>query len=155
MKKETDPVTDDEWLLRRVFVDKFNTSRVPLISPKAFEPRVNGRDPDITGISLYRLSCLSTPHQVLQGIPSEKRHNSGVVKLQVIAVSSLDTLRLTIRNDSRPPIPGHVVIPELNSSSYSKARPSFTPTLLALAKLASENENIVILPTALQANDEK
>lgn len=54
MKSEDDPITDDEWLLRRVRVEKFRTNKLPVVSPNAFEPRIRGRDPDGDGISLHR-----------------------------------------------------------------------------------------------------
>lgn len=58
MKSEDAPITDDEFLLRRVRCEKFRSNEVPRISPNAFEPRISGRDPDIDGISLYREACL-------------------------------------------------------------------------------------------------
>jgi hypothetical protein len=59
MKHEFDPVTDDEWLLRRVHRQYFRNDPNLLISPSAFEPRVKGREPDVDGISLFRLACLA------------------------------------------------------------------------------------------------
>lgn len=52
MKAESDPITEDELLLRRVRIEKFCTNEVPLISPNAFEPRIQGRDPDIRLVML-------------------------------------------------------------------------------------------------------
>ena len=58
LKDENDPITPDEWFLRRVHCDKFRTDKTPLISPNAFEPRIKGRDPDKDGISLFRCAVL-------------------------------------------------------------------------------------------------
>jgi hypothetical protein len=49
MKAETDPITEDEWLIRLVWEDRV-TTRVPITSPNAFEPRKIETD----GISFYR-----------------------------------------------------------------------------------------------------
>jgi hypothetical protein len=88
MKSETDPITDDEWLLRRVRIEKFRTDKVPLISPNAFEPRVKGRDPDTDGISLYRAACLADPSEVLATIAPERMHEYGIVRIPVSLLAS-------------------------------------------------------------------
>jgi hypothetical protein len=147
MKPETDPIADDEWLLRRVRVERFRTDKTPIISPNAFEPRLPGpkvRDPDTEGISLYRQACLASPEDVLGTVAEDKRHGYGIVR---IPVSLLRTLNLTIviRQDSR--ILGHVVIPELNATAYAADKAPFTPTLLRLAEAASEDANIVRRPS--------
>ncbi len=54
MKDQQDPITDDEWLLRRVHKEYFESLVPPLIRPYAFKPQLTGRFPDIAGISLYR-----------------------------------------------------------------------------------------------------
>src|SRR5689334_1348658 len=74
MKSEGDPITDDEWLLRRVRIEKFRTDRVPIISPNAFEPRVRGCDVDMDGISLYRAACIADPSEVLATVAPERQH---------------------------------------------------------------------------------
>lgn len=89
MKVELDPIMDDEWLLRRVYVDFFRTAKVPLISPNAFEPRIKGREPDETGISPFRSACLMNVRQALEALAEERRHLSGVVQLQVVQVCRL------------------------------------------------------------------
>jgi hypothetical protein len=53
-KHESEPIGDDEWLLRRVRRERFRPLQIPLIAPAAFEPRIKGRDPDVDGISLFR-----------------------------------------------------------------------------------------------------
>ena len=147
MKPETDPIADDEWLLRRVRVERFRTDKTPIISPNAFEPRLPGpkvRDPDTEGISLYRQECLASPEAILGTVDEDKRHAYGIVR---IPVSLLRTLNLTIeiRQDTR--ILGHVVIPELNATAYTADKASFTPTLLRLAEAASEDANILRRPS--------
>lgn len=143
MKLETDPITDDEWLLRRVRVERFRTDKTPMISPNAFEPRLRGRDVDTDGISLYRQACLASPEDILAPVPEDKRHEFGIVRVPVSLIKSLG-LSVEIRQDHR--VPGHVVIPELNASAYEAHKAKFTPIKLRLAEVASEEPNILRYP---------
>ncbi|WP_439622860.1 hypothetical protein [Gemmata sp.] len=142
MKAETDPITEDEWLIRIVHFDKF-TGRVPPVSPNAFEPRVKGEHADTTGLSLIREACLVAPEQALDVIAPDKRAMKGLVR---IPMTLLLELRLTARPEPIEPVAGHVVIPELNSTNYAANKASFTPTKLRLAEVASEN--IVLRPSS-------
>jgi hypothetical protein len=145
MKAETDPIADDEWLLRRVRIEKFRTNKVPMISPNAFEPRIKGRDPDTDGISFYRAACLVDPSEVLATIAPERRHEYGIVR---ISVSLLKSLQLSVQSKPDDRIRGHVVVPELNSADYESDKSRFTLIKERLAAQASEDENIVKQPTA-------
>lgn len=156
MKLEDEPIDDEEWLLRRVFIDCFPRAGNDAFSPRAFEPRITGRDPDVDGISLYRLDCVSTPADVLGQIADPVKHRKkGVVKIAVISVRNLREMRLTIRHcpDDDGPlekrIPGHVLIPELNSIAYAADKTRFTPVLKALADLAGKPGAIVVSPPDL------
>jgi hypothetical protein len=145
MKSEADPITEDEWLLRRVHKDRFRSDKVPVISPSAFEPRIKGREPDEDGISLYREACLSSPEDALAAVAEGKRDSFGIVRLPVRALRNLD---LTIESKPDDRILGHVVIPELRASAFAASKQSFTPILLDLARIASEEENVVRDPRA-------
>jgi hypothetical protein len=136
MKSETDPITADEWLLRMVWEDRF-TKKVPLISPRAFEPRT-GKHPDTDGLSLFREACVTNPTDVLAVIAEDKRAKYGIVRIPVAALGGLGLTVSTSRNDT---VAGHVVIPELNSTAFQdKANtPFFVRTQLALAVIASAN----------------
>jgi hypothetical protein len=144
MKSEGDPITEDEWLLRRVRIEQFRTDKSPIISPNAFEPRVKGRDPDTDGISLYRAACLSDPSEVLETVSPARRHEYGIVRVPVSFIKSLG-LSVHPKPDNR--IKGHVVIPELNSPAYEAAKASFTPKKEKLAVEASKVENILRQPS--------
>ena len=146
MKSEDDPVTDDEWLLRRVRVEQFRTDKLPVISPNAFEPRIKGRDPDTDGISLYRATCLADPSDILATISSERLHEYGIVRLQV---SFLKSLNLTVLSKPDDRVKGHVVIPELNSGNYESDKARFTAIKVKLAAEASKDENILRQPQAV------
>lgn len=149
MKPENDPITDDEWLLRRVWRDRFRTEKIPIISPGAFEPRFKGHHIDSDGISLYREACLDDPADTLAEVAGDKRNSTGIVRLSVLFLKSLG---LTAANRPRPGIKGHVVIPELNSDDYKAAKGRFTPILKALADEASKDENIVRRPVPLPSS---
>lgn len=80
MKPETDPITEDEWLIRLVWEDRV-TERVPIISPNAFEPRKTETD----GISFYRRACLDDPADVLRAFAEGKRARYALVQVPVHA----------------------------------------------------------------------
>lgn len=146
MKNESDPITDDEWLLRRVHKSRFKTNKTPVISPSAFEPRIAGRDPDVDGISLYREACVASPEDLLATVPADKRPDQGIVRIPVTALRQLN-LDVDMKPDSR--IAGHVVIPQLNAEDFAAAKASYTPMLVDLARQASQDENIVRWPPSL------
>jgi hypothetical protein len=133
MKAETDPITEDEWLIRLIWGDRI-TNRVPVISPNSFEPR-DGRNPDTDGISFYRRDCLSDPNDALCAVPEEKRPRYGMV---LVPVSLLISIGLSVRS-APATVRGHVVVPELNIADYKSDKARFTPIKLRLAEVASEN----------------
>lgn len=142
LKAESEPISDDEKLYRRVHQIRFG----PPVSPGAFEPRVRGRDPDTDGISLYRAECLSGPDEVLNLIPdAEKRKANGIV---AVKVADLKHLGLTVAATPVACIAGHVSVPEMSSSAMldkdSKAR--CKERMFELAKIASRSENIIKQP---------
>jgi hypothetical protein len=143
MKSEAEPITDDEWLLRRVRRERFQTVKVPIISPNAFEPRIKGQDPDTDGISLHRAACLTDPIEALATIAPERRHESGIVR---IPVSLLKALNLSVASKPDERVKGHVVIPELNAAAYASDKARFVPIKLKLATEASKDENILLRP---------
>jgi len=147
MKAETDPITDDEWLLRRVRVEKFRTEKVPLISPNAFEPRVKGRDPDSDGISLYREACLTDVSEVLATIDTARWSEYGIVR---VPVSLIKSMRLSVQSTPDDRIKGHVVIPELNAGEYEANKARFTAIKEKLATEASKDENLVLRPEQIE-----
>jgi hypothetical protein len=104
MKPETDPITDDEYLLRLVWHDRF-TAKVPVISPTAFEPRVKGDHPDTDGLSMFREACLTAPSDALAVIAEDKRARNGIVRIPVVRLTELG---LTVRPSPIDAVPGQV-----------------------------------------------
>jgi hypothetical protein len=131
MKADADPITEDEWLLRLIWKDRV-TQRVPVISPNAFEPRDN----ETGGISFYRLACLNDPADALLPIHETKRDSYAIVK---VPVSLMTEFTLHVRSDPRQDVPGHVVVPELNSTDYKANKSKFATIKLRLAEMASAN----------------
>ena len=144
MKTESEPVSDDEWLLRRIRFEQFRPSKSPLVSPKAFRPRTEGREPDRDGISLYRLSCVSDFPEILTFIDPDKRLEYGIVQIPVLLIYSLG-MTVSIRPDAR--ISGHVIIPELNDSTLKSELFRLTPIMARLAAIASDPANILLRPS--------
>ena len=148
MKPENDPITDDEWILRRVHKVDFPTPSIPGVAPKAFRPRTKG-DIDTDGISVYRASCVADPVEILAAVPSDKLHEQGIVRL---SVTFLNTLGLTVVPAPEPPIPGHVVIPELNADAYTTDKKRILAIMEKLATEASKDENMVKRPDSPPAD---
>lgn len=146
MKPETDPITDDEWVLRRIHRQDFSGPSLPFVSPNGFRPRTSkqGRDIDTDGISLYRESCVAAPSDILVNVAADKLADQGIVRL---SVRFLRSLGLTI-TPSPDAIPGHVVIPQLNDAAYISAKANALALMAKLASEASKEENIVRRPDA-------
>ncbi len=148
MKKETDPIAPDEWLIRRVHRDQFRTGKDPYVSPKAFRPRVKGDQPDTDGISLFRLACLRDENDILEMISDEqKRKAIGFVRVQVAELSNLG---LTVRRTPIEAIRGHVSIPEMDVDAMSDPdkRSQINERMDKLAKLTSQDDRILRDPKA-------
>lgn len=143
MKDEADPITDDEWLIRRIPQERFSTEKVPPISTGAFEPRLKGRDIDLTGISMYRAACLADPLETLATVQEDRRHKCGLVQLQVAFLKSLG-LSVQPEHDGR--VKGHVVLPELKATDYREQREHLLPKQRKMAEEASREENILKRP---------
>lgn len=143
MKDETEAVTEDEWLVRRITAERFKRGRDPH-SPNAFEPRIKGREIDEDGISLYRLSCLSDATEVLSIVDPAKWSGIGLVRVSVRVIKSLN-LTVMIAPDIH--VRGHVVIPQMNAADYKAHKWWFEPIKRKLAEEASEELNIIRYPT--------
>lgn len=148
MKLESDDITDDEWLYRRVHETR--VANLPRVSPSAFEPRVKGTDPDVDGISLFRADCLADAEQVLEVIPAgPKRDANGLVKLRV---SEVRELGIQVRSSANGVTPGHVSLVQLNSLAFKNAetRGECRDWMNKLSEICSTEERVVIVPASLR-----
>lgn len=130
-KDESEPITDDEWLIRLVYYTNV-TGRTPTISPESFRPS----EADTDGISLFRAACLRDPAQALDAIPAEKRELKAIVQ---VPVKKLSSLSIHVRPDPIAAAPGHVLATTINIGDYKADKPRFKVILLRLAEMASEN----------------
>lgn len=140
MKSEHDPITDDELVLRLVWRDHYRAGDPLTIKPMAFKPR---RD-EVTGISVFRMECLSTPSQALQALPDPEKRAQYIIVALPIAL--LITLGLSVTTDRIESVPGHALLRELNFIAYSQNKAIWLPKTEQLAKLATER--IVFVPQA-------
>jgi hypothetical protein len=123
MKSERDDVAPDEWLLRRVHGQWFPKKQGNPFSQSAFAPRDPTKNhPDHNGISLHRLDCVAAPEDVLALIEAPaKRKAFGIVRIRA---QEFLKAGYTVKPDpdDNPDlskrIPGHVVIPEINTKAY-------------------------------------
>lgn len=152
MKAETDPITPDEFFIRRIHKSKLRAGKSPYVSPNAFEPRLpepNVKDPDTDGISLYREACLQSPEEVLANVSEEKRRAIGLVRVSGSLV--LGELKLEVIS-SQTDIRGHVVIRDIRCETYtdkSGGQERCKRLMLRLAEEASREENMVRIPPDL------
>ena len=90
MKDQEAPITDDEWVLRRVHTDNFMSLDPPRINPYAFKPQLTGRFPATIGISFYRQACVADYNHVLSKTDEAKRDKYGIVRLPIAFLKSLN-----------------------------------------------------------------
>jgi hypothetical protein len=122
MKPETDDITSDEWLLRRVHGQWFPRKKGEPFRQSAFAPRdPTKNNPDHNGISFHRLDCVAAPVDVLGLIEPTKRKAFGIVRVQVCEFLSAN-YSVERDPDDNPDLAkrilGHVVIPEINTKAY-------------------------------------
>lgn len=132
MKDEHEPVTDDEFVLRRVSEKSgaVNLDSQNLIQRVAFEPH---KTRDTNGISVFRELFVS-PEELAAAGPSEAGYY--IVRLPV---SRITALGLTVVPDpDNAPLPGHALVPELDAASMRDVarRPTSKKFQYRLANLA-------------------
>lgn len=112
MSDEQAVIPKHEYVYRRVHKSYYNPKVSKPIQRGAFRP--TGDDED--GLSFYRANMV-TAYEVANGIKDRPAENYIVVKLQV---RDLNHLGLVVVSDERPPLPGHCITPELNTTSYKE-----------------------------------
>jgi hypothetical protein len=128
---ELEPVADSEFIYRRIHPKFYNPSLPIAVLLEAFRPNRN----DTTGLSVFR-ACFAQPVDCLPQDPSK------LVGYFVARLTVFDLRMLGLSVQPEPILggpPGHAVIPELSWGSYEVDRARWKPTLLALAKLASND----------------
>jgi hypothetical protein len=140
MNGELEPVSDQEYILRRVHANHFQADLPTPIQRAAFCPSKS----DQTGLSCYRERFVETYLQVLTAVPPDRRGKYYVCRL---CVSDLMRLGLTVVPDPSPQdIPGHCIIPELSKPKYDANHDRLAEVQFELAILGSRD--IVLRPSA-------
>lgn len=130
MDAEQEPVSPDEFVLRRVHKNHFDPSLPVPIQKVAVRP--TERDTD--GLSVYReREYIGNPGGILADMDEAKRGNYYIARVRV---SDLRALGLSVRPERGPDdLPGHCVIPELNRGTYDANKQALADTILELAKV--------------------
>ena len=131
MIDQADPVTSDEFVLRRIpgNPDYYKPELDTPIVRTAFEPNRNDTD----GVSLYRALFVS-PEEVWSS--GNKPRGYYVAQLSVYAIEALGlTVVPAPRKDD---LPGHAIIPELRLSEFKADKRTSKTIQRELAKLASQ-----------------
>lgn len=139
MTSETEPVTSDEMLVRLIWEGFFKPDESLPVRPSAFNPRATETD----GISVFRLTCMTSAMQALDVIAEEKRSRYAIV---MFSASEIFNLGLTVLPAVIESVPGHAVIPELNCVRKVADPDACQNIQMAMAQFASAN--IVRAPTA-------
>jgi len=133
MKAEDDPVSDDEIVLRLIWHQFHKEDDSLPIKPRAFHPR----NDEATGISVFRLACVSQPVDVLAALP--KIENRPLYLIAGLSVASLRKIGLTVTPDKIEAVPGHALLGELNCNSWDTDKATWKPKVEELARIASGN----------------
>lgn len=132
MKREDEPVTPDESVIRLVWGAFLRPGeRVPVL-PVAFKPR----DDETDGISVFRSACLSDPKDALAAMAPEKRNGYAIA---LIPVAELLAFGLSVAPAKIDAVPGHAVIPELNITAVKADRNRWKVLQLQLSAIAAKN----------------
>lgn len=127
MKDEQAPLSDDEYVYRRVLKEHVD-ERLPMpVTVAGFRPTKD----DEQGISVYRAEFV-TPEQVDQA--GRRSGSYYIVKLRVgdIRARGMDVVPHTMK-----PLPGHALIPELRPGLSGADKRRYKELRLSLTQLAS------------------
>lgn len=130
---EHDPVSPDEYVLRRVPTNWFKSALSEPVQRVAFEPN---EQRDVEGISVFREFFVTSIEVARHG----PKGLNGYYVVRLLA-ADIFALGLSIIPDPQEDQPqGHAVIPELNSASVSGGNKQRAKELqYELAKLGSRN----------------
>ena len=127
MRDQRDPVSDDEYVLRRILSDYYDPSLRDPVHSQGFYPTKN----DTNGISVFR-DLFVTPDLVANSGKNPKGYY--VARLRV---SEIRALGLTVIPDPKDDqLPGHALIPKLCIIEYAKNKNDIKFLMHKLATLA-------------------
>jgi len=126
---DTDPVSPDEFVLRRVLRRWYDPSKDPHVDPQAFRPTLIDKD----GLSVFRAN-FAKPEKLDR---DRETGNPGTYYVAQLRASAIMELDLTIIPDPKGELPGHALIPELKTGLSGDAKRRAKEKQYRLAKLAS------------------
>lgn len=135
MKDPSAPVSDDEYVFRRILnkLDVYDPSLPEPILYTAFRPSADDED----GISLYREACGATSEMIAKSGGNPAGYH--VVRMPVKAIRDLGlTVRPTPEHDHE--IPGHVSIPEIHCLAKGAEKMARKELERALTRLAQKSD---------------
>lgn len=132
MKDERAPVSPDEVVVRLIWKDYYRPNEARPVRDRAFLPRPS----DDTGLSVFRLACLGGARDALVVMAPEKRDQYA---LALLPVADLLALGLSVEPAKIDTVPGHAVIPELNSALATSDAKRCADIQKALVALAAKN----------------
>ena len=133
MTDQQDPISSDEYVLRRISKDKlrYNPSLGEPITRLSFEPSKR----DINGISVFRELFVSA-----ETVAKAGRGVNGCCVARLRA-SDIIALGLTITPDPQDDLPGHALIPELSFQQVKNNKFKSKEIQHKLAKLGKRQIN--------------
>jgi len=126
---DTDPVSSDEFILRRVLRRWYGPSKDPPVDRLAFRPTPR----DVDGLSVFRANFLK-PEKL---DCDRATGNPGSYYVAQLRASDILALGLTIIPAPNDELPGHALIPELKTGLSGDAKNRAKEKQYRLAKLAS------------------
>jgi hypothetical protein len=135
MDQEASPVSDEEFILRRIHKNHVDPGPPIAISPAAFRPTPE----DTAGLSVYREKHVSPADIDASG------RKPGEYYVGRLSVRQLRNSGLSVIEDEQPQGPaGHALIPELSLSAYQQDKLNGRERQMRLAELAGRD--IVLVP---------
>lgn len=129
-KKETDAISSDEKVLRRIPGSKYDATLERPVHFSAFRPT----DKDQDGLSVFR-ALFCTPDQL-----DEASWNPGTFLVAGLMATDIFGIELSLdpAPDSSQP-GGHSLIPEVNILDYKAQKERMRETMFKLAELAAKD----------------
>ena len=110
---ETNPVSPDEFVFRRILRKWYDPSKDPPVDRQAFRPTSR----DVKGLSVFRANFIDP-----ERLDRDNDGNPGKYCVARLRASAIMDLNLTIIPDRIDELPGHALIPELRTGLKGEAK---------------------------------
>lgn len=131
MKDESDPVSPDEFILRRIPNLPSYIKELPIsVARAAFSPT----DDDVDGVSVYREHFVTA-----KDVAEAGRSDMGYYVVRFKAEDLFNLGVSLVPNKQEDGLPGHTLIPELSLISKTQDKKKYKELALKITKLASND----------------